>query len=128
MSRRYREQSYHPDRALAIPTLSEAMSLCSILENGHAYAALSSTQRRLVTNRGWVAKPPTRAERRYVVTNEGVTTAPKPTWQVSAAGIEALRRVDVGARAIQTRLDILHQLALFDEAEREDKRESEEDE
>jgi hypothetical protein len=110
-SRRYREQSYHPDRALAIPTLSEAMSLCSILENGHAYAALSSMQRRLVTNRGWVTKPPSHLA---------------GAWQVSAAGFEALRRVDVGARAIQTRLDVLHRLALADEAEREDERESEE--
>lgn len=102
MSRRHRAQAYHPQNDLAVPTLSEALSLCSIIEDGRAYQALSSTQHRLVTNRAWVAKPP---------------SAVAGYWQVNERGIEALRRVQGGDVALRNRVDALHARALTENEE-----------
>lgn len=95
-SRRGRHQGWHPDHGLAIPTMTEAMALVAVLENGHAVAALRANVRRLVFHRGWLARPLHRGD----------------PWQVSEAGLTALRRADRGARAIQLRVDALHEAAL----------------
>jgi hypothetical protein len=82
--------------------MTEAMALVAVLANGDAVGSLRPNVRRLVTNRGWLAKPPRRG-------------AP---WQVNAAGITALRRVDQGDQAIRLRVDALHVAALTEARER----------
>lgn len=98
-SRRGRHQGWHPDQSLAIPTMTEAMALVAVLENGQAVHALRANVRHLIDQRGWLARPPSHGG----------------AWQVNARGITALRRLDVGDRAIKLRVDALHEEALREE-------------